>query len=76
MNQAYTICLGCGNVQIRTDIVEDLKDKDLVLIKNSKMCSKCHKIQQFVATKDIRKLKKSLSNTNDSLGKRVNNIVR
>ena len=75
MQKGYTICLGCGSVQIRTDIDEVLDNKSYVLIKNNKMCSKCHKVQQFIATKDIKKLRKSLNQTH-TLEQRLNKCIR
>lgn len=59
MNKKYTICLSCGQVQIRTDINKEIKNKYIVL--NKKMCPNCGLNTKQVATKNIKLLKKELN---------------
>lgn len=59
MTKMYTICLRCGNVQIRTDINETMIDKYIILEKERK-CPKCHIKTKHVATLNIDKLRKEL----------------
>ena len=61
-NKKYTICINCGAVQIRTDILKEIKDKYIVLDKKT-ICPKCKNNTKFVATNNIKILKKQLIDT-------------
>ena len=76
MDKAYTICLSCGIVQLRTDIVEDLNNKNYVFLDKKMICPKCHKTPQFIATKDIKKLRKVVTNSTSKLDQKINNYIR
>ena len=56
----YTICLNCGNVQVRTDILNNISEKYILLDKKIQ-CPRCNEITKMVATKNIKILKKELS---------------
>ena len=75
MNKAYMICLNCGNVQARTDILNELGDKQYTLLNRKIMCPKCHKMPQFAATKDIKKLKLALNSSSNKLDNKINNMI-
>ena len=75
MEKIYTICLSCGKVQLRTDIVVELANKTYIFLDKKMMCPKCNKPTQFIATKDIKKLKKSLANSNNKLEQKLNNYI-
>lgn len=60
MNKMYLICLNCGNVQVRTDINEQLNGK-YTLIRSKIICPKCCELTKQVETKNISVLKKKLS---------------
>ena len=58
-NKAYTICLNCGKVQIRTDIEKEIKDKYIVLDKKIN-CPICSANTKVAVTNNIKILKKEL----------------
>jgi hypothetical protein len=64
VNKVKTICLSCGKVQVRTDIIEELNDKYIILTQK-KMCPKCQRETKQVATKNIKTLVKKLDISNN-----------
>lgn len=74
MNKIYIICLSCGNVQVRTDILEDLNDKYIILSKK-KMCPKCGRETKQVATRNIKTLSKKLDE-NNKRDKQIINLIK
>ena len=75
MSKAYAICLSCGNVQVRTDIIDDLGSKQYTLLNRNICCPKCHKTSKFAATKDIKCLKKALNKPQTNLDNRINKMI-
>ena len=63
MNKAYTFCLNCGKLQVRTDILENLNDTYIILDKKIK-CPKCSKSTKHAATKNIKTLSKKINKEN------------
>ena len=59
MNKVNVICLRCGTVQIRSDVLELLDDRYIVL-NQKKTCPKCGIKTNHIATKDMKSLRKSL----------------
>lgn len=75
MNKINTICLSCGQVQIRTDFEKEIKDKYIVL--NKKMCPLCGKSTTQVATKNIKVLRKNLEFTKiGSLDEHIYSLIQ
>ena len=74
MNKIYIICLSCGKVQLRTDIMEELNDKYIVLA-NKLMCPRCNHETVQAATKDIKTLSKKLD-INNSKDRRIFNLIK
>lgn len=72
----YTLCLGCGNVQVRSDIVTSFTSKPYVFLDKKSICPKCHKISQYIATKDIKQLKKTLVNSTNVTDQKIRNYIR
>ena len=66
-NKLYTICLACGNVQVRTDIVTSFGTRPFVMLDRKSMCPKCRTLTQQIATKDIKQLKKTLESSDSSI---------
>ena len=63
MTKTYIICLSCGTVLLRTDVLEKIETNYIYLDKK-RMCPRCNRLTKFVATKDISKLKKDLVKEN------------
>lgn len=61
MTKKNTICLRCGFVQVRTDIVDLIKEK-YILLEKKRMCPRCNKNTPTIATNNIEKLRKKLEN--------------
>ena len=76
MNKNYIICLKCGSVQVRTDIDEVLADKTYALVNKEILCPKCRTNSQFVATKDIKKLRVALNNSSNRTDQKILSYVR
>ena len=75
-NKNYVICLKCGNVQARTDLMTELTDKSYAFVERKMLCPKCHKESQFVATKDIQQLRKVLSTSTNKTEQKICSYVR
>ena len=60
MNRQMAICLRCGNVQVRTDL-EQISSSSYIVLKRNLFCPKCQMETRQVATKDVKILKKQLS---------------
>ncbi len=75
-NKVYTICLACGTVQVRTDVVTDLSKKAFVILDRKTMCPKCRILTQQIATKNLKQLKNSLANSDNALAKKLVNYIR
>ena len=60
MNKTTIICINCGNVQIRTDVIIQ-SDKKYTFLAGKHRCPTCANFTPHVATKDIKMLRKSLS---------------
>ena len=76
MNKNYIICLKCGTAQVRTDIDEMLDGKQYTLIAKKILCPKCRIDTQAVATKDIKKLRSALNNSNNKTDQKILSYVR
>ena len=63
MNKTYIICLSCGKVQVRTDILEDLNNKYIILSKRI-MCPSCGRETKQIATKNIKTLNEKIDENN------------
>lgn len=59
MSKISTICLTCGKVQVRTDIIENINGKYIEL-KEKIMCPRCKIKTKQVSTKNINNLRKQL----------------
>lgn len=59
MSKINTICLRCGKVQVRTDIMENISGK-YVQIKNKRNCEQCNIKTNHIATKSVQELRKKL----------------
>lgn len=76
MNKINTICLRCGKVQVRTDIMEEINDK-YIRLSNPMMCPKCKIKTSQIATKDIKELRKKLEqNPSGSLDSHVIKLIK
>lgn len=68
MTKIFTICLRCGKVQVRTDMIENIND-NYIELKEKRMCPRCLINTKQIATKNIdnlrRKLEESPSNSLD-----------
>lgn len=73
MNKINTICLSCGKVQVRTDIMEELNDKYIILTKK-KVCPRCNRETKQIATKNVKTLIKKLDQTN-SQDKKILSLI-
>lgn len=60
-NKKYILCLNCGKVQVRTDILDKIDGNLYCFIKMKKPCMECQN-KKMVATKDIKRLYKKLEN--------------
>ena len=72
-NKNYVICLKCGNVQVRTNIIAELFNKQYAFLDKKQICPKCHRESQFVATKNIKQLRKALVNSDNRTDQRISN---
>lgn len=75
MNKINTICLSCGQVQVRTDFEKEINEKYIVLSK--KMCPLCGKNAKQIATKNIKVLRKKLECSNEnSLDQHIYGLIQ
>lgn len=72
-NKINVICLKCGQVQVRTDIITTISEK-YILSKNI-ICSNCAKKTTHVLTNNIKRLKKELKDGNTSLDKQIYHLI-
>ena len=70
-NAVYTICLRCYNIQVRTDIITSFGNKPFIRLDRKVMCPKCHALTENIATKDIKKFKVLLNQTDNQLAKKL-----
>ncbi len=75
MSQKYTICLSCGKVQFKKDVVDTIGNKIYVINKDKFMCPKCHKETQSMETKDLDKLKMILLRSPNQVEKKLGNYI-
>ncbi len=76
MNKINIICLRCGTVQIRSDILEVCNDK-YILLNHKQLCPKCGMKTTHIATNDIKSLRKSLEeNPNRKLDSYLLKLVK
>ncbi len=75
-NKVYTICLACGTVQARTDIITSFGNKPFVMLDRKIICPKCRTLTQNIATKDVKQLKKTLESSESTLAKKLNSYIR
>lgn len=76
MSKVNTICLRCGKVQVRTDIMENLNGSYITL-KNKINCPKCQIKTNQIATKDVKELRKKLeSNPSNSLDGYILKLIK
>jgi len=59
-NRTYTLCLNCGKAQVRTDIIDEIKDNYVQLDKTKLICPGCIG-RRHIATTDLKDLVKDLS---------------
>lgn len=59
MNKIHTICLRCGKVQVRTDIIKD-KDSKYTILNDKINCPECRIKTNQIATKNVQELRKKL----------------
>ena len=59
MSKINTICLTCGKVQIRTDVLDNITGK-YVFLKQTRMCPKCERTTKHIATKKVQNLRTKL----------------
>ena len=62
MNKVNTICLRCGKVQVRTDIIENINSK-YIQLRNKINCQQCNMKTNQIATKNVQELRKKLNET-------------
>ena len=74
MNKKYLVCLKCGNVQKRTDILNELSHNNYKFIK--KQCPKCKIETQELVTENMSKLKTQLKNDNTEFSNKVLKLIR
>lgn len=72
-NKINIICLKCGQVQVRTDIISTFTEK-YTLSKNI-TCSNCAKKTIHVLTHNIKKLKKELKDGTTPLDKQIYHLI-
>ena len=60
MTKTNLICINCARVQIRTDINIE-PDKNYVFLKGKHKCPVCDSFTQQIATKDVKILRKKLT---------------
>ena len=76
MNKINVICLRCGNVQIRTDVLEEINDKYITLNK-AIMCFRCNKKTSHIATQNVKDLRLKLEkNHNSALDSYVIKLIK
>lgn len=76
MNKISTICLTCGNVQIRTDIIENINGK-YINLKSPRMCPKCQTKTKQIATKKVQTLRVKLEKeTSNSLEEHILKLIK
>lgn len=73
MSKINIICLSCGKVQVRTDIMDNVSDTYIILDKK-KMCPRCQRETKQVATKNVKTLAKRLDMSN-SQDKKVLSLI-
>ena len=76
-NRKYTLCLDCGKVQVRTDIIDIIKDHYVRITETDLICPGCIG-KRHIATDDMKGLVKDLSSKQNmtSLDKRVLFLAR
>ena len=74
MNKKYLICLNCGNVQTRTDILNELVRNNYKFVK--KQCPKCKIETQELVTENMSRLKTQLENDNTKFSNKVLRLIR
>ncbi len=62
MNKQMAICLRCGKVQVRTDLGY-LGNAPYIVLQKSMICPRCGMETKHIATKDIKMLKKQLTDS-------------
>ena len=76
MSKVNTICLRCGKVQVRTDILEPINNK-YIQLKKPLICPKCNIKTSQIATKNIQDLRKNLEkNPNESLDSYILKLIK
>lgn len=76
MTKISTICLRCGKVQVRTDIIENISD-NYVILKEKIMCPRCKIKTNQVATNNVDNLRKKLEkNPSNSLDGYVIKLIK
>lgn len=76
MTKIFTICLRCGKVQVRTDVIENINDKYIEL-KEKRMCPRCKINTKHIATKNIDNLRRNLEERpNNSLDGYVIKLIK
>ena len=67
----YRVCLNCGNIEVRTDIMESLNTNYKII--RSISCPYCSK-NNYLITKNIKRLKTNL-NTSNKLERNIKNLI-
>ena len=76
MSKINTICLTCGKVQIRTDVLENITGM-YVNLKKPRMCPRCERTTKQIATKRVQTLRVKLEEqTNNSLDKHILELIK
>lgn len=76
MNKIATICLRCGKVQIRTDMIENINGM-YINLKNSRMCPGCQTKTKHIATKQIKTLRIKLEErTSNHLEEHILELIK
>jgi len=77
MSKINIICLRCGKVQPRTDVIEDINNDKYITLQKKFSCPNCRIKTNQIATKNIQELRKELENNpNNSLDGYVLKLIK
>lgn len=76
MSKISIICLTCGKVQIRTDMIENINGA-YIHLKKPRMCPNCEMKTKHIATNKVQTLRTKLENQqNNSFEEHVLNLIK
>ena len=76
MSKINTICLTCGKVQIRTDIIDNINGM-YINLKKPRMCPICERNTKHIATKKVQTLRVKLEEkTENSSEKHILELIK